>query len=88
MIVGGLSRLGNHGLATEQCRSSTISVIVTELFEQVIAQMPLLLKVNVGNTNPAASKALGDGVVKVVAGGDGNAAKFVVIANELPRKGD
>lgn len=77
MFVDGLSRLDKHGFATEPCRSSTMAVFVNELFTQTIAQMPLLLAVNVGNTNAAVSTVVGEGVAKAIMGGDG-AAEFVV----------
>lgn len=82
MFVDGLSRLDKHGFATEPCRSSTIDVFVNKLFDQTIAQMPLLLAVNVGNTNAAVSTVVGEGVAKSIVGGDG-AAEFVVTAKEF-----
>lgn len=81
LYVDGLSRLKDHGLVLEQCRSETISVRATELLGQTVAAVPSMVNLIVGNTNPAASIAYGRGVEAAYANGD--SAEFVVTAIEF-----
>eukprot|EP00729_Bicosta_minor_P032618 gene32618-biopygen4690 len=82
LFVNGLSRLNDHGLGMEQCRAATIEVNATAMLEKAVAQVPMLMKLNVGNTNPAASIAFGEGVETAHAG-TGMVAEFVVTAIEF-----
>eukprot|EP00729_Bicosta_minor_P019029 gene19029-biopygen8482 len=66
----------------EQCRAATIEVALSSIFDKAIAQMAELMQLNVGNTNPAASIAFGEGVETAQAG-MGKAAEFVVTAIEF-----
>eukprot|EP00729_Bicosta_minor_P004234 gene4234-biopygen17831 len=82
LFVNGLSRLKDHGLGMEQCRAATIEVNTTAMLEKAVAHVPMLMKLNVGNTNPAASIAFGEGVETAHAG-TGKVAEFVVTAIEF-----
>eukprot|EP00729_Bicosta_minor_P032986 gene32986-biopygen5900 len=82
LFVDGLAQVKNHGLAMEQCRAATIEVALSSIFDKAIAQMAELMQLNVGNTNPAASIAFGEGVETAHAG-MGMVAEFVVTAIEF-----
>eukprot|EP00729_Bicosta_minor_P018938 gene18938-biopygen5531 len=82
LFVNGLSRLTDHGLGMEQCRAATIEVKATAMLEKAVAQVPMLMQLNVGNTNPAASIAFGEGVETAHAG-TRMVAEFVVTAIEF-----
>lgn len=82
LLVDGLAQVKDHGLAMEQCRASTIEVALNSIFDKAIAQMAELMQLNVGNTNPAASIAFGEGVETAHAG-TGTMAEFVVTAIEF-----
>lgn len=82
LFVDGLSRLKDHGMGMEQCRAATIEVKATAMLEKAVEQVPMLMKLNVGNTNPAASIAFGQGVETAHAG-TGMMAEFVVTAIEF-----
>eukprot|EP00729_Bicosta_minor_P010282 gene10282-biopygen324 len=82
LFVNGLSRLKDHGMEMEQCRAATIEAKATAMLEKAVAQVPMLMKLNVGNTNPAASIAFGKGVETAHAGTE-KAAEFVVTAIEF-----
>eukprot|EP00729_Bicosta_minor_P002777 gene2777-biopygen25830 len=82
LFVNGLSRLKDHGFWMEQCRAATIEVNATAMLEKAVAQVPMLMKLNVGNTNPAASIAFGEGVETAHAGTE-KVAEFVVTAIEF-----
>eukprot|EP00729_Bicosta_minor_P004485 gene4485-biopygen1144 len=79
LFVNGLSRLKDHEMGMEQCRAATIEVNATAMLEKAVAQVPMLMKLNVGNTNPAASIAFGEGFETAHAG-TGKVAEFVVTA--------
>lgn len=68
LFVGRLAQVNDHGLALEQCRAATIEVALSSIFDKAIAQMAELMQLNVGNTNPAASIAFGEGVETAHAG--------------------
>eukprot|EP00729_Bicosta_minor_P004233 gene4233-biopygen17830 len=82
LFVDGLAQVKDHGLAMEQCRATTIEVILSRKFDEAVAEMAELMQLNVGNTNPAASIAFGEGVETAHAG-MGMAAEFVVTAIEF-----
>eukprot|EP00729_Bicosta_minor_P032744 gene32744-biopygen845 len=82
LFVDGLAQVKDHGLAMEQCRAATIEVALSSIFDKAIAQMAELMQLNVGNTNPAASIAFGEGVETAHAG-MGMVADFVVTAIEF-----
>eukprot|EP00729_Bicosta_minor_P022000 gene22000-biopygen1660 len=82
LFVNGLSRLKDHGLEMEQCRAATIEVNATAMLEKAVEQVPMLMKLNVSNTNPAASIAFGEGVETAHAG-MGKVTEFVVTAIEF-----
>eukprot|EP00729_Bicosta_minor_P012326 gene12326-biopygen19029 len=82
LFVNGLSRLTDHGLGMEQCRAATIEVKATAMLEKAVAQVPMLMQLNVGNTNPAASIAFGEGV-EIAHAGMGMVVDFVVTAIEF-----
>eukprot|EP00729_Bicosta_minor_P032689 gene32689-biopygen25521 len=62
LLVDGLAQVKDHGLAMEQCRAATIEVALRRKFDKAVAEMAELMQLNVGNTNPAASIAFGEGV--------------------------
>eukprot|EP00729_Bicosta_minor_P008738 gene8738-biopygen15012 len=82
LFVDGLAQVNDHGLAMEQCRAATIEVILSRKFDEAVAEMAELMQLNVGNTNPAASIAFGEGVETAHAG-TGKVAEFVVTAIEF-----
>eukprot|EP00729_Bicosta_minor_P019170 gene19170-biopygen29354 len=82
LFVDGLAQVKDHGLALEQCRAATIEVILSRKFDEAVAEMAELMQLNVGNTNPAASIAFGEGVETAHAG-TGKVAEFVVTAIEF-----
>eukprot|EP00729_Bicosta_minor_P032599 gene32599-biopygen28400 len=82
LFVDGLAQVKDHGLAMEQCRAATIEVILTRKFDEAVAEMAELMQLNVGNTNPAASIAFGEGV-ETAHVGKGIVAEFVVTAIEF-----
>eukprot|EP00729_Bicosta_minor_P033052 gene33052-biopygen26703 len=82
LLVDGLAQVKDHGLAMEQCRAATIEVILTRKFDEAVAEMAVLMQLNVGNTNPAASIAFGEGV-ETAHVGKGIVAAFVVTAIEF-----
>eukprot|EP00729_Bicosta_minor_P008523 gene8523-biopygen10118 len=82
LFVDGLAQVKDHGLAMEQCRASTIEVALSRKFDEAVAGMAELMQLNVGNTNPAASIAFGEGVETAHAG-TGKVAEFVATAIEF-----
>eukprot|EP00729_Bicosta_minor_P004365 gene4365-biopygen30810 len=82
LFVDGLAQVKDHGLAMEPCRAATIEVILSRKFDEAVAEMAELMQLNVGNTNPAASIAFGEGVETAHAGA-GMVAEFVVTAIEF-----
>eukprot|EP00729_Bicosta_minor_P032610 gene32610-biopygen31441 len=82
LFVDGLAQVKNHRLAMEQCRAATIEVALSSIFDKAIAQMAELMQLNVGNTNPAASIAFGEGLQTAHAGTE-IVAEFVVTAIEF-----
>eukprot|EP00729_Bicosta_minor_P025333 gene25333-biopygen18417 len=82
LFVDGLVQVKDHGLSMEQCRAATIEVALSRKFDEAVAEMAELMQLNVGNTNPAASIAFGEGVETAHAG-TGKVTEFVVTAIEF-----
>eukprot|EP00729_Bicosta_minor_P016936 gene16936-biopygen29287 len=82
LFVDGLAQVTEHGLAMEPCRAATLEVILSRKFDEAVAEMAEFMQLNIGNTNPAASIAFGEGVERAHAG-TGIVAEFVVTAIEF-----
>lgn len=80
VLVGGLQRFQNHGLALEQACGPLVDVMLGDALDAIVTQIGTLGVLRTMDTDPAASTAAGEGLAVAKVGG---IADFVITAVEF-----
>eukprot|EP00729_Bicosta_minor_P018649 gene18649-biopygen24253 len=80
VLVGGLQRFQNHGLALKQSCGPVVDVLLGDALDDIMTQIGTLGVLRTMDTDPAASTAAGEGLAVANVGG---IAAFVVTAVEF-----